>query len=58
MCAQCLKNIYHLHDSNKFFFSNIYFNIKVTIRSLQFKFITLATLLNEHRRTNAFKLWC
>lgn len=34
MHAQCLKNIYHLHDSNKLFFSNTYFNTKVTINKI------------------------
>lgn len=29
MCAQCLKNICHLEYSNKFLFSNTYFNTKI-----------------------------
>lgn len=34
MCAQCLKNICHLQYSNKFLFSNTYFNTKVTINKI------------------------
>ena len=54
MRAQCLKNIYHLHDSNKLFFSNTYFNTKVTIN----KIFTVQVYNPCYTSQGAPKNWC
>ena len=54
MRAQCLKNIYHLHDSNKLFFSNTYFNTKVTINQI----FTVQVYNPCYTSQRAPKNWC